>query len=209
VAESPLITAAREWVIDNYPYNRHHLLRALEWLDDLAPAASEGVRLATLTHDMERAFPGPDSPQLAKLDDPEYNQLHCERSARIVTAWLGTRQAPDTLIGEVEQLILAHETGGWAEADLVQAADSLSFLDTNVDLFLGFVRSGRFPAAAVRWKFEHTYDRIKVPRARTIARPLVNDAVTRLAALERNLTASAPPSSGHGQATMSVQQDEG
>jgi hypothetical protein len=209
VAESPLIAAAREWVIDNYPYNRHHLLRALEWLDDLAPASSEAVRLATLTHDMERAFPGPDSPQMSGLDDPDYNQLHCERSARIVTAWLGARQTPPTLISEVEQLILAHETGGWPEADLVQAADSLSFLDTNIDLFLGFVRSGRFPATAVRWKFEHTYDRIRVPRARAIARPLVNDAVTRLTALERNLSASAAPSNGNGEAAVSVRQDEG
>jgi len=209
VAESPLIAAAREWVIDNYPYNRHHLLRALEWLDDLAPASSEAVRLATLTHDMERAFPGPDSPQMSGLDDPDYNQLHCERSARIVTAWLGTRQAPLTLIRDVEQLILAHETGGWPEADLVQAADSLSFLDTNVDLFLGFVRSGRFPATAVQWKFEHTYDRITVPRARAIARPLMNVAVTRLAALERHLSASAAPLNDTGQAIVSVHQDEG
>lgn len=209
MAESPLVTAARDWVIDNYPYNRDHLLRALEWLDDLAPAASEAVRLATLTHDMERAFPGPDSPEMAGLDDPEYNQLHCERSARIVTTWLATRQAPHPLVRDVERLILAHETGGWPEADLVQAADSLSFLETNVDLFLGFVRSGRFPATAVRWKFEHTYDRISVPRARAIARPLMNDAVTRLAALERNLSAPAPPPNGSGQATVSVQQDEG
>jgi len=86
VADSPLVSAARDWVVDNYPYNRHHLLRALEWLDDLAPASSEALRLATLTHDMERAFPGPDSPQMAALDDPGYNELHCARSARIVAA---------------------------------------------------------------------------------------------------------------------------
>ena len=207
VAESPLISAARAWVIDKYPYNRDHLLRALERLDDLAPAASEAVRLATLTHDMERAFPGPDSPIMSALDDPEYNQLHCQRSARIVTAWLRDQQAPETLIRDVEQLILAHETGGWAEADLVQAADSLSFLDTNVDLFLGFARSGRFPVSAVRWKFEHTGERIKVPRARAIARPLVNDALARLAALEP--TVPAAPTSGDGQSIMSVPLDEG
>src|SRR5215210_5356592 len=113
MAESPLISAARDWVIDNYPYNRDHLLRALERLDDLAPASSEAVRLATLTHDMERAFPGPDSPNMSALDDPEYDRLHCQRSARIVTAWLRDQQAPESLILDVEQLILAHETGGW------------------------------------------------------------------------------------------------
>jgi hypothetical protein len=209
VAESRLIAAAREWVIASYPYNSHHLLRALERLDELAPASSEAVRLATLTHDMERAFPGADSPTMSSLDDPEYNQLHCERSARIVTAWLRDQHAPLPLIREVEGLILAHETGGSADADLVQAADSLSFLDTNVDLFLGFVRSGRFPGSAVRWKFEHTYDRIRVPRARAIARPLVNDAVARLSVLEQSLAAAAASSNGDGHASISVRQDEG
>src|SRR5215217_3206111 len=199
MAESPLVEKARHWVVDNYPYNRDHLLRALEWVDRLAPDSREAVRLATLTHDMERAFPGPDSPHMSGLDDPEYNELHCARSARIVGAWLRDQQAPAVLIGRVEQLILAHETGGWDEADLVQAADSLSFLDTNVDLFLGFVRSGRFPLGAVRQKFEHTYDRIKVPRARAIARPLVDEAVARLTALERSLSASAAPSNGNGE----------
>jgi hypothetical protein len=208
VAESRLISAARAWVIDKYPYNRDHLLRALERLDDLAPASREAVRLATLTHDMERAFPGPDSPIMSALDDPEYNQQHCERSARIVTQWLRDQRAPEILIRDVEQLILAHETGGSAEADLVQAADSLSFLDTNVDLFLGFARSGRFPVSAVRWKFENTYDRIKVPRARLIARPLVDDAVARLAALEPSVTPSAALG-GDGQSIMSFPLDEG
>ena len=204
MAESPLVSAARAWVSENYPYNRHHLLRALEWLDRLAPASSEGVRLATLTHDMERAFPGPDSPQMTALDDPHYNQLHCERSARIVTAWLRERNAQEPLISEVERLILAHETGGWAEADLVQAADSLSFLDTNVDLFLGFVRSGRFPVDAVRWKFEHTFDRIKVPDARALAGPLVTQAFDRLAALEQTLLDSPAAGNGNGQPAVSA-----
>jgi hypothetical protein len=70
MAESALVEKARTWVVENYPYNRDHLLRALEWLDHLAPGAREAVRLATLTHDMERAFPGPDSPVMESLDDP-------------------------------------------------------------------------------------------------------------------------------------------
>lgn len=183
LTESALISAARNWVVDKYPYNRQHLLRSLERLDELAPGSSEAVRLATLTHDMERAFPGADSPKMSTLHDPEYERLHSERSARIVGEWLRTQHAPGSLVDAVERLIVAHETGGWPEADLVQAADSLSFLDTNIDLFLGFVRSGRFPVDAVRSKFHYTYDRINVPRAREIAKPLVDDALARLAAL--------------------------
>jgi hypothetical protein len=185
MTESALISAARDWVVAKYPYNRQHLLRSLERLDQLAPGSAEAVRLATLTHDMERAFPGPDSPKMSTLHDPEYERLHSERSARIVGEWLRSQQAPAPLIEEVERLIVAHETGGWPEADLVQAADSLSFLDTNIDLFLGFVRSGRFPSGDVRSKFHYTYDRINVPKAREIARPLVEDALEKLTAVER------------------------
>jgi hypothetical protein len=184
MADSALIESARQWVIASYPYNRTHLLRALEWLDRLAPAAREAARLAALTHDMERAFPGPDSPVMVSLVDPEYERLHSERSARIVAEWLHARGAGDRLITDVEQLILAHETGGWPEADLVQAADSLSFLHTNVDLFLGFVRSGRYPVTDVRAKFEHSYHRIQLPHARRLALPLLDEAISRLSGLE-------------------------
>ena len=181
--ETAILVEARRWVVENYPYNRDHLLRALEWLDRLAPGAPEAVRLAALTHDMERAFPGPDSPVMASLADPVYEQLHSERSARIVSEWLASHGADEQLTRDVAALIIAHEVGGTREADLVQAADRLSFLETNVDLFLGFVESGRFSIDDVRTKFEHSYHRIRVPDAKALARPLYEDADARLALL--------------------------
>jgi hypothetical protein len=184
MTDSALLLAARAWVIDKYPYNRNHLIQSLEWLDLIAPGSREAVRLATLTHDMERAFPGPDQPAAKRLDDPVYNKAHAERSARIVGAWLREQHADDGLVRDVEELIRAHEDGGWPEANMVQAADSLSFLDTNVELFLGFVRSGRFPASEVRGKFEYSCDRIQVPHAKALALPLCHNACEKLAALE-------------------------
>ena len=86
---------------------------------------------------MERAFPGPDQPIALTLGDPDYEHAHAARSARIVGDWLREQGASAVLIGEVERLIRAHETGGWPEADLVQAADSLSFLEMNIDLVPG------------------------------------------------------------------------
>jgi hypothetical protein len=185
MVETALVEQARRWVVENYPYNRDHLLRALEWLDQLAPNAREAVRLATLTHDMERAFPGPDSPVMASLDDPVYERLHSERSARIVAEWLASHGADDQLKDDVTALILAHEVGGSHEADLVQAADRLSFLETNIELFLGFVRSGRFSIGDVEAKFAHTYHRIRVPDAKALALPLYHDANARLAVVAR------------------------
>ena len=178
-----LIDAATQWVIEKYPYNSNHLLKTLEWLDRIAPGSREAVRLAALTHDMERAFPGPDQPIPQSFDDPVYYRLHSERSARIVGAWLRENSADEELARDVEKLILAHEFGGWPEADMVQAADSLSFLETNIDLFLNFVRSGKFSAEAVGVKFDFSYDRIQVPHARELALPLLGQAKERLAQL--------------------------
>ena len=189
--ESAILEEARRWVVENYPYNRDHLVKALEWLDRLAPGAPEAVRLAALTHDMERAFPGPDSPVLESLDDPVYERLHSERSARIVSEWLASQGADQQLTSEVAALIVAHEVGGTREADLVQAADRLSFLETNVDLFLGFVESGRFSIDEVRTKFQHSYHRIRVPDAKALARPLYEQADARLALLATRVDGAA------------------
>ena len=185
--DTPLIEAARAWVIERYPYNRHHLLAALAWLDRVAPDSPEAVRLAALTHDMERAFPGPDQPVIKTLSDPEYERLHSLRSARIVGAWLREQHAKEALVEHVEALIVSHEFGGWPEADLVQAVDSLSFLETNIDLFLGFVRGGKHPAHEVRKKFNSMFGRIQVPRLKRLAQPLVDRALERLDEVERQV----------------------
>jgi HD domain-containing protein len=181
--ETPLIRSATSWVVEQYPYNSYHLLRSLVWLDRLAPGSREAVRLATLTHDMERAFPGPDQPHSDDLNDMDYYRAHAERSARIVSAWLRDNAAAPNLIADVADLIRAHEFGGWSEANLVQAADSLSFLEVNIDLFLGMIRGGKRPAEQVRVKFRWTYDRIQIPEARLLALPMLDVANNRLAEL--------------------------
>jgi hypothetical protein len=186
--ESPLVAAAKQWVLEKYPYNSYHLLNSLEWLDRIAPGSPEAVRLATLTHDMERAFPGPDQPIPKSLVDPEYHTAHSARSARIAGEWLRTQGASDPLAGRVEALIRVHEDGGGPEANLVQAADSLSFLDCNVDLSLGKVREGQWTAANVRIKFDYSYHRIQVPGAKELALPMLERAHARLSALESELS---------------------
>ena len=94
--ESPLIPLGRLWVATNYPYNSTHLLKSLDWLDRLAPDASDAVRLATLTHDMERAFGGPDAIAI-KLNDRAYEEAHSNRSAKIVGEWLRANGAQEDL----------------------------------------------------------------------------------------------------------------
>ena len=57
-----LMETTISWVVEKYIYNSVHMVNSLEWLDKIAPGSPEHVRIATVTHDMERAFPGPDAP---------------------------------------------------------------------------------------------------------------------------------------------------
>jgi hypothetical protein len=179
---SPLIDRARVWVEENYPYNRTHLVKSLEWLDRIAPGSPDAVRLATLTHDMERAFGGPDAIPIV-LNDRAYEKAHSDRSARIVGEWLAANGAAPELAGEVAALIRVHEWGGSPAADLVQAADSLSFLETNVELMIGFARSGKYSRDDIVAKIDAMYERIGVPAAKELARPMWRDAMQRLTSL--------------------------
>lgn len=178
---SPLERAALDWI---RPYSQaHHLARTREWLLELEPDASEALRLAALTHDIERYFPGgPIQDKTGPWDDPAYNRAHAERSAQIVGNWLTERRAERDLVSSVEELILLHETGGSPDADLLQAADSLSFLETLADVACGWVRDGVCDAEHAKAKHRWMLERIRVPRAGKLAQPLFAEAV---AAIDR------------------------
>jgi hypothetical protein len=176
---------AREWVRTNYQQGAQHLLQSEAWLQHLKPDASEEMLLAALTHDMERAFPGPDSPSLDPkqgVDNPVYNIAHSERSVRFVSAYLLEQGASGECIERVARLIRAHEYGGDDDENLVQAADSLSFLEVNVDVFLGWMDAGdeKWNADAVRAKFTWMYERIQVPQACDLAKPMYEEAMRKL-----------------------------
>ena len=104
------------------------------------------------------------------------------RSARIVNDFLREQQASEELIVEVTRLISVHEFGGWHEADLVQAADSLSFLEVNVDFFLSKINASKdgWSSGNVRAKFEWMYERIKIAEARILAQPMYEQALNKL-----------------------------
>jgi hypothetical protein len=162
------------------PYwNAHHLVRTRDWAIELDPQACEALRLAALTHDMERHFPGGPASDLSLQpeEDMEYRRLHSERSAQIVAEWLADQRAGEALIADVKRLILAHETGGAADEDLIQAADSLSFLETNTALIAGWYTSGKCSRERAKAQHQWMFERIGLERARRLARPLYEEAI--------------------------------
>jgi hypothetical protein len=156
--------------------NARHLERTRHWVLELRPDADEALRLAALMHDAEREVAGGASldAQIAAFDDAETVRAHCERSARVVGEWLEGEGAPSELVAAVTNLVRLHETGGTRDADALQAADSLSFLETNPAL--RWVREGRASPESAGRKLRAMHDRIRVPEARGPAAQLLDRA---------------------------------
>lgn len=173
-----MIETVRSWVRQRSP-QASHLERTLAWSIELEPAASEEVQIAALSHDMERAFPD-GSPRWEAdrgWNDPLYDTAHTERSARFVGDFLRDHGVPERTVREVVRLILAHESGGWPEADIVQAADSLSFLETMGRPVARWVHDGRATADQARARIDHAVQRIQHAPARKIAAAMLPTAM--------------------------------
>jgi kynurenine formamidase len=181
---SELLERATAWMAERHPHFRH-MQRTLDWAVEIDPQASEAVRIAAVTHDAERAYPEQGWDSAVSWNDPAYNRWHQERCARIVGDWLREQGASAELTEQVERIVLVHEEGGFPEADVVQAADSLSFLETMVYLVAEWVQSGRAPRANAEGKARHSLERIspRLASARAEAAPMLAAALQRLAAV--------------------------
>jgi kynurenine formamidase len=181
---SELLQRATSWMAELHPHFRH-MQRTLDWALEIDPDASEAVLIAAVTHDAERAYPEGDWDSAVSWNDPEYNRWHQQRCAEIVAGWLPEQGASPELTAEVERIVAVHEEGGFPEADVVQAADSLSFLETMVHVLAEWVQSGRAPRENAEGKARHSLERISpaLLHAREEAEPLLAAALQRLAAV--------------------------
>ena len=171
--EHGLERAAETWI---RPYtDAHHLRRTRDWALRLQPGAPLAVRLAALTHDMERHFEGGPTMDPASMepDDARYLDAHAERSSAIVASWLREQGASLELVAIVADLVRHHELGGSPAADLVQAADSLSFLETKRSVMQRWLVDGRCDLARAERQPIWMAERIRLPAARPLAEPLL------------------------------------
>jgi hypothetical protein len=183
---SDIVAAARAWVVElRHPHERH-LLRTEDWAVALEPEAGERLRLAAVLHDVERAVPAPGTSwdSARDWDSPVYNRWHQDRSAEIAASWLREQGASEDLVDGVERLIRVHEDGGWPEADVLQAADSLSFLEVLAPLVVGWIESGRATPERGAAKVRSSIERIKpdMTHARELAEPMLREALAAVGA---------------------------
>ncbi len=185
--------AAKEFVKNSFAAVENqlvpqHLERTVDWLLTLYPEADQALLIAGVTHDIERAFREDHVYQKMFLSenafqDSAFLDYHQHRSAKIITDFLKTLNCPTDLSEKIYLLVAHHETGGDFETNLLKDADSLSFFQTNVDLFVT-VKAVESSIDKVRNKFTWMFERISSPKAREFCRPLYEDAMARLAQLE-------------------------
>jgi len=165
-----------------------HLERTVEWLKKLYPRADEALLIAGMAHDIERAFREEAVYQRMfcsdrAFEDRDFLDYHQQRSAKIIGVFLDTLDCPAEISKKVQHLVAHHETGGDFESNLLKDADSLSFFQTNVDLFIA-VKVRETSPEKVRNKFSWMFERISSPEGKRLCRPFYEQAMARLAALD-------------------------
>lgn len=93
-----------------------------------------------------------------------------------------TRIAAVTHDIEVEALVRAHEDGGWPEVDLIQAADSLSFLEVMVPVVERWATDGLAPPERAAEKLRLMRRRISpsLERPQALADPMLAAGLERI-----------------------------
>jgi hypothetical protein len=174
---SDLLGEAAAWVIAEHPHALH-LERTLDWARALDASASGPLLLAALLHDIERATPDPRSPFDAARDwsNDAYVDYHQGRSANQLAHWMAQRDAAPADVAASVGLVAVHERGGWPEADILQAADSLSFIETMTPLLLDWIATGRSTRQGVLAKLDLMWNRVSIPEARELGLELYGSA---------------------------------
>ena len=80
---------------------------------------------------------------------------------------------------KVKRLVGRHEVGGDDDQNLLKDADSLSFLENNIDYFLD-TKIVQVGLESVRKKFEWMYQRITSPKAGKLAEPFYRRAMMKV-----------------------------
>lgn len=185
--DQELYKKAEQFVIDSFnKAGKHeqikHFLRTVHWIKALRPDADVALLISAVAHDIERAYRQKDvleKKTSAGYTNVEFFRPHEERGAEIICDFLKQQGATAEIIGRVKMLVSRHEEGGNDDQNLLKDADSVSFFETNISLFLTKdvqdVGKGK-----VKEKFDWMFNRITSEKAKQIAQPFYNKAISDL-----------------------------
>ncbi len=119
-----------------------HSKNTLQWLLRLKPDADQGLQIAALGHDIERAI---EERKVKREDFKDYDAFkhaHARNSASILRElMLENGNSDPEFVGDVYTLVCRHEAGGDPRSNTLRDADSLSYFDVNLPHY--YQRNGR------------------------------------------------------------------
>lgn len=146
--------------------NIAHFERTVYWFERFYPQFTEAHRIAAYSHDIERGV-------MKERDrdylNPDFLKQHMEDGARIMGEFLEKEGAEQNLIQKVKHLISKHEVGGDVEQNALMDADSVSYFETNAEMFVK-KRVLEDGYEKVKGKLDWMYSRISSPIAKEAAR---------------------------------------
>ncbi len=140
MAKFDLIKKEIESLLLNSPFGTvelEHSKRVLAWVLSLKPDADEALKIAALSHDIDRAITKiteKDLKDYSKID--EFKKEHSVRSAKFICDILKEHDYSQEIIDKVEHLVKSHEFGGDEESNILMDADSLAYFDYNISPYL-------------------------------------------------------------------------
>jgi len=157
-----------EFVDTAFGGKKPHFERTVFWTKKFVPDCSEAHEIVAYAHDIERAFRD-DSVDHGDYNGDFYIQYHPEKGAEIMEEFRREHGADTSTIEKITHLIRAHEVGGDAEQNALMDADSVSFFETDAEMF---VRE-KAPIEGyekIKAKFDWMFNRISTEERKAYAR---------------------------------------
>lgn len=159
-----------EYVDQSFKGNqKSHFERTVFWYGKFIPDITESHKIAAYSHDIERAFRKEGHSVPEDYLDPAFLKNHQEKGAQIIFDFLRTQNASQQVIDKVSYLISKHEVGGDEEQNALMDADSISFFETNAEMFV----NKKAPVegyAKVKEKLDWMFNRISTEERKEFAR---------------------------------------
>lgn len=164
-----LIEKEIENILPNSPldFELIHAKLVLKWVCELNPDADEALKIAALSHDIDRAMTGITEKDLKDFSQiNEFKKEHSIRSAKFICDILIKHGYSPEVIEKVKHLVENHEFGGDTETNILTDADSLAYFDYNIPSYLK--RNGKERA---KEKIKFMYSRLS-EKARNLVKEI-------------------------------------
>ena len=114
-----------------------HSELVLRWVIKLKPDADEALKIAAISHDLDRGvtkITEKDLKDYSKID--KFKKEHSIRSSKYICDILKKYNYSKKIIDKVRYLVENHEFGGNDEANILTNADSLAYFESDISPYL-------------------------------------------------------------------------